>query len=77
MGVELGKVQVAWQLGKNYRQDEELDWGACVDSKTEAEKDRDSRAAHAMKETRKDSSDYKAAGATLKASRASRARKKR
>ena len=77
MGVELGKAQVAWQLGKNYRQDEELDWGACVDSKTEAEKDRDSRAAHAMKETRKDSSDYKAAGATLKASRASRARKKR
>ena len=56
-------------LVKNYRQDEELDWGACVDSKTEEQKDRDSRAAHAMKELRKESAEYKQAGSTLKASR--------
>jgi dihydropteroate synthase-like protein len=30
MGVELARAQVAWQLGKRYAQDEELDWGAAV-----------------------------------------------
>lgn len=75
MGVELGRAQVAWQLGKHYRQDEELDWGACLPGKTEAEKDRDSRAAHGMKEARA-ASGYQAEGATLKASRASRKKKK-
>ncbi|MFQ5660291.1 MAG: DUF6513 domain-containing protein [Gammaproteobacteria bacterium] len=30
MGVELARAQIAWQLGKAYRQDEELDWGAAV-----------------------------------------------
>lgn len=30
MGVELAKAQIAWQLGKRYMQDEELDWGAAV-----------------------------------------------
>lgn len=69
MGVELGKAQIAWQLGKNYMQDEELDWGACVDNKTEEQKDQDSRAAHTMKELRKESSEYKTEGSTLKASR--------
>ncbi len=29
LGLELGRAQIAWQLGKRYTQDEELDWG-CV-----------------------------------------------
>ncbi len=28
MGVELARAQIAWQLGKRYWQDEELEWGA-------------------------------------------------
>ena len=27
LGVELGRAQIAWQLGKRYTQDEALDWG--------------------------------------------------
>jgi len=73
MGVELGRAQIAWQLGKPYMQDEELDWGVCVNQKTEDEKDQDSRAAHAMKELRKGTeekkTEYKSEGSTLKASR--------
>ncbi len=76
MGVELAKAQIAWQLGKPYMQDEELNWGVCVDTKTEHEKDQDSRAAHAMKELRKDSSGYKEEGSTLKASRERKKNKK-
>jgi dihydropteroate synthase-like protein len=30
MGVELGRAQIAWQLGKRYSQDEELNWGCAV-----------------------------------------------
>jgi dihydropteroate synthase-like protein len=30
MGVELGRAQIAWQLGKRYTQDEELNWGCAV-----------------------------------------------
>jgi len=30
MGVELARAQIAWQLGKRYRQDRELDWGAAL-----------------------------------------------
>ena len=26
-GVELARAQIAWQLGKNYDQDNELKWG--------------------------------------------------
>jgi uncharacterized protein DUF6513 len=70
MGVELGKAQVAWQLGKPYMQDEELDWGVSVTGKTEDEKDKDSRAAHTMKELRKEE------GSTLKASRQQKKKKK-
>lgn len=73
MGVELGRAQIAWQVGKPYMQDEELDWGVCVSQKTEDEKDQDSRAAHAMKELRKgteeNKTEYKSEGSTLKASR--------
>jgi len=31
MGVETARAQIAWQLGKRYVQDEELDWGCAVD----------------------------------------------
>ena len=72
MGVELARAQVAWQLGKNYVQDEELEWGVCADIKSEEDKDRDSRAAHDMKELRKNNGEYKAAGSTLNASRKNR-----
>ena len=30
LGVELGRAQIAWQLGKRYLQDNELEWGAAV-----------------------------------------------
>lgn len=79
MGVELAKAQVAWQLGKPYMQDEELDWGVCANTKSEEDKDEDSRAAHAMKELRKESveyKEYKAEGSTLKASRERKKKKK-
>ncbi len=76
MGVELARAQVAWQLGKHFMQDEELDWGACVESKTEEQKDQDSRAAHAMQELRKEAAEYKVEGSTLKASRERKKKKK-
>ena len=31
LGVELGRAQIAWQLGKRYNQDEELLWGCVVE----------------------------------------------
>ncbi|MCC7410324.1 MAG: dihydropteroate synthase [Gammaproteobacteria bacterium] len=31
LGLELARAQIAWQLGKRYSQDEELDWGCAVD----------------------------------------------
>ncbi|MCQ9373310.1 DUF6513 domain-containing protein [Methyloversatilis sp. XJ19-13] len=33
LGVELARAQIAYQLGKRYAQDEELEWGAAVDAK--------------------------------------------
>jgi dihydropteroate synthase-like protein len=30
LGVELARAQIAWQLGKRYVQDEQLDWGCAV-----------------------------------------------
>lgn len=38
MGVELGRAQIAWQLGKRFTQDQMLDWG-CATEKVEAEAD--------------------------------------
>ena len=35
LGVELGRAQIAWQLGKRYLQDNELEWGVAVRSATE------------------------------------------
>ena len=30
LGIEHARAQIAWQLGKRYEQDEELDWGVCT-----------------------------------------------
>ncbi|WP_448187971.1 DUF6513 domain-containing protein [Azospirillum sp. sgz301742] len=47
LGVELGRAQIAWQLGKRYTQDNELRWGAAVDRPAE-----DSSGFHAAGTTR-------------------------
>ena len=70
MGVELTKARIAWQLGKRYVQDEELDWGVAV---PEQKKGR-SGALHAPAGAEEG---YKPAGPTLKASRASKKKKRR
>ena len=31
MGVETARAQIAWQLGKRYAQDQEIDWGCALD----------------------------------------------
>lgn len=38
LGVELGRAQVAWQLGKRFTQDQALNWG-CAANQTESEAD--------------------------------------
>jgi hypothetical protein len=55
MGVELARAQIAWQLGKRYVQDEELNWGVAVPPERQAEK--------------ADMHAYKGEGATLQARR--------
>lgn len=35
LGVELARAEVAWQLGKRYTQDEDLQWGCAVDQAEE------------------------------------------
>lgn len=35
LGAELARAQIAWQLGKRYTQDEELEWGCAVDREQE------------------------------------------
>ena len=35
LGVELARAQIAWQLGKRYNQDEELDWGCAGEQNAE------------------------------------------
>ncbi|MEO5861978.1 MAG: DUF6513 domain-containing protein [Burkholderiales bacterium] len=35
LGVELARAQIAWQLGKRYTQDQELNWGVATDKKQE------------------------------------------
>jgi len=62
MGVELAKAQIAFQLGKLYRQDEILNWGAATPPVSEEEQEGTAQAAHNLKEG------YKEAGSTLKAS---------
>lgn len=72
MGVELARAQIAWQLGKRYVQDEELDWGAAMPPERRSESGEQSRAAHAVKE-----GDFKPEGSTLKARKQSRKKKQR
>jgi hypothetical protein len=31
MGVQLGRAEIAWQLGKRFNQDEPLDWGSAFE----------------------------------------------
>ncbi len=52
LGVEHARAQIAWQLGKRYEQDEELDWG--VASKKEAEDLSEFKEAGTTMHTRKD-----------------------
>ena len=40
MGVELARAQVAWQLGKRYTQDQQLNWGCLVPEEEQTEGDR-------------------------------------
>jgi dihydropteroate synthase len=75
MGVELAKARIAWQLGKRYRQDEELEWGAAVAPADDQGKDELSHSAHALKNSGTGKSEHKAVGSTLQAAR--KKRKKR
>lgn len=52
LGVEHARAQIAWQLGKRYEQDEELDWG--VATKNEAEDLSQFKQAGSTMHTRKD-----------------------
>ena len=52
LGVEHARAQIAWQLGKRYEQDEELDWG--VATKKEAEDLSQFKQAGTTLHTRKD-----------------------
>ncbi len=75
LGVELARAQIAWQLGKRYQQDEELEWGVATRGSSEEEKIRLSRAAHTLKD--KDFKEgYQEPGPTLKASRARKKKQK-
>jgi len=69
MGVELAKAQIAFQLGKLYRQDEILNWGAATPPVSEEEQEGTAQAAHNLKEG------YKEAGSTLKASQKKKRKK--
>ena len=88
MGVELARAQIAWQLGKRYMQDEELDWGVATEPDETSDSEERSKAAHALKEgkqegkkkgqnksqrKRKSSTEYKVAGSTLRASKRNKA----
>jgi hypothetical protein len=38
LGVELARAQIAWQLGKRFTQDQQLNWGCAVQNlETEAD----------------------------------------
>jgi len=52
LGVEHARAQIAWQLGKRYEQDEELDWG--VVTKKEADDLKQFKEAGTTTHTRKD-----------------------
>ncbi|MBN2701342.1 MAG: dihydropteroate synthase, partial [Methylothermaceae bacterium] len=60
LGVELGRAQIAWQLGKRYNQDETVDWSCAVEPNAPEQTD-----PHA----------YKPAGSTLQARKPSQDKK--
>jgi dihydropteroate synthase-like protein len=74
IGVELAKAQIAFQLGKRYNQDEELDWGAAVQPVNEGEQEKLTKAAHNLKDR---NAEYKEAGSTLQASKLNKRKKKK
>jgi len=83
MGVELARAQIAWQLGKRYMQDEELEWGVATEPDETSDSEDQSRAAHALKQgkpkgkkTGKSSTEYKTAGSTLQAKKKKTSKKK-
>lgn len=52
MGVELARAQIAWQLGKRYVQDEELNWGAALEREPDdinMQKETGSTVSHAIR----------------------------
>ncbi|MBI4006141.1 MAG: dihydropteroate synthase [Gammaproteobacteria bacterium] len=78
MGVELAKAQIAWQLGKRYNQDEELDWGAAMPPVKQKQKESVAKSAHNLKDRNMDTTSiYKEEGSTLRASKKKRRNKKR
>jgi hypothetical protein len=74
IGVELAKAQIAFQLGKRYNQDEELDWGAAIPPASESEQEKLVKSAHNLKDS---NSEYKDAGSTLQASKLNKRKKKK
>lgn len=62
MGAELARAQIAWQLGKRYTQDEELEWGTAAASNEAVKAARDVHA-------------FKGEGATFTARKKNRVRK--
>jgi len=84
IGVELARAQIAWQLGKRYMQDEELEWGVATGPDQKSGSEDCSKAAHALKEGRqegqkkiKSSTAYKTAGSTLQARKKKISKKKK
>ena len=76
IGVELAKAQIAWQLGKRYNQDEELDWGVAMVPGNQQQRDDITRTAHNLKVKTDNVSVYKEEGSTLKAGKKKRRDKK-
>ena len=56
LGVELARAQIAWQLGKTYTQDEELDWG-CAVAREQEDKNKLKISGATMKKTPDNTSD--------------------
>ncbi|WP_297809371.1 DUF6513 domain-containing protein [uncultured Methylophaga sp.] len=69
LGVELARAEVAWQLGKRYTQDEDLNWGCAVEQEEE-DLTRQKAEGTTMKKGRKDHACGTADKPSLKASRA-------
>jgi hypothetical protein len=79
MGVELARAQIAWQLGKRYMQDEELEWGVATEPDETSDSEEQSRAAHALKKGQgigKSSTEYKNVGSTLQGKKKKTIKKK-